>query len=253
MVNALLTEFMKLRRSKVLLYVILAGCIPSLVKFLQQVLGESRGIVRWEWFVASNREIVVLCMFIALVLTSAFIFSMEYQYGTASYIFTAGISRIEIFISKMLSLLALIALLFVVSACSDLLFGFIAFGKGMPPELLKAFLKATGWFICSYFLLSAVIVMVVVLIKKFVLSVVVVMGYLMLVFPFHLKGNLYILPFMTPAAVASEIFGTDNYILNNGYYKDITVNFPAVVVFLIVLAVISLLIGIMKYKNQEAA
>lgn len=250
--NVILTEFKKLQRSKVLLYVILAGFIPSLVKFLQQVLGDSRDVVRWEWFAAQNREIMVYCVFTALVLASAFVFSLEYKYGTISCIFTSSISRAKIYISKMLSIFALILLLFVISACSDLLLGFIAFGRGMPSDLMLAFLKSTTFYILSYFLLSPIIVMVVILLKRFVLSVVVVMGYLMLVFPFHLKYSPYILPFMIPSFVAAKILGTDNYIFSNGYAGS-TLNLLEAVVFLLVLAVISIRIGITRYAKQEAA
>lgn len=252
MVNVILSEFLKFRRSKVLLYIALAGCIPSLVKFLQQVLGDNKETVRWEWFVAQNREIMVYCMFTALVLTSAFIFSLEYKYGTVSCIFTSSISRIKIYVSKMLSLFALILLLFVISACSDLLLGYIAFGQGLPSDLLLAFLKATAFYIISYLLLSTIVVMVVIVLKRFVLSVVAAMGYLMLVFPFHFK-NPYILPFMTPTIVAAKILGTDNYIFTNGYYKGVTVNFLGVAAFLIVLAAVSVLVGITRYAKQESA
>ncbi len=250
MSNVIATEFMKLRRSKVLLYVILAGCIPSLVKFLQQVLGEDRDKVRWEWFIAQNREIMVYCMFTVLVLTSSFVFSLEYKYGTVSCIFTSSISRIKIYISKMLSLFAMLLLLFVISACADLLLGFIAFGKGMPSDLMLAFVKTTAFYIVSYFLLSTIVVMVVILLKRFVLSVVVVMGYLMLVFPFHLKYSPYILPFMTPAFVATKIFGNDNYIFYKGY-SGFSLDFFEVVVFLVVLAAVSVMVGLSRYAKQE--
>lgn len=250
MFNAVFTEFLKLRRSRMLLLVVVTGLMPSLVRFLQGVFGKSSNAIDWNWFLTTHREIMVLCVLASVVLVSGFIFSMEYQYKTASYIFTSSVSKIKIFVSKMLSLLAVITLLQVVSAFGDLLFGFLLVKEGIPSNLMLKFVEVIGWYIFAYFLISIIVVMIVVLMKKFVVSSVIVLGYLMMVFPFHLKGNPYICPFMSPTIVASKLFNSPDYIFSN-YYKDISINNFGISTFLITIAVISMIVGIAKFKKVD--
>jgi hypothetical protein len=250
MLSVLSTEFIKLRRSKMLLLAVIASIIPAMVKYLQYTLGKSHDTAGWEWFLASGQEYMVLSMLIAIVLVSSFIFCLEFQYNTVPYIFTSCTSKVNIFITKMISLLAIIAALFTASAFSELLFGFLAFKSGLSWILFSEFIKVIVWYIFSYFLLSTIVVMLAVLIKRFVISAVVVLGYFMLVFPFHLKNNLYVCPFMTPTVVAAKLYGANNYIFSN-YYKDISVNTIGVAAFLVVLAAISLTIGMILYNKQD--
>lgn len=251
MFNVLSTEFLKLRRSRLLLLAFTASFLPAMVRYLQYAFGRNGDTVSWEWFLASGQEITVFVMLTAVVLVSAFIFSMEYQYNTASYIFTSDVSRADIFISKQGSLLVIIAFLFAVSACSELLFGSIALRTALPKVLLLKFMEATVWYIFAYFLLSTAVSMLTVLMKRFAVSAAVVLGYLILVFPFHLKNNLYICPFMTPTVVAAKLLDSDNYIFSS-YYKGVTVNSAGAAVFLGILAVVSLTVGMLYYKKSDA-
>ena len=251
MLNTISVEFLKLRRSRALLLSIIANFIPALIRWLQYTFGSVSGEVRWERFLSSGQEIMVLCMLISVILVSCFVFSMEYQYNTASYIFTSGSPRVSIFLSKLVSLLVIIAILFIVSFISQLFFGILTIKAGIPGPVFLKLLEVTAWYIFSYFLLSAVIAMVVVLTKKIVISSVIVFGYFMLVFPFHLKNNPYICPFMTPVVVAAKMYGSTDYYFS-GYYIDSPVNIAGMAVFIVVLAIISLTIGITCYKKLDA-
>jgi ABC-2 type transport system permease protein len=232
-----------------LLYGIIGSILPALVKFLQYI-GQSKES-GWEWFLASKQDIMVFGMLITIVLISSFLFSMEYRYNTISYIFTSKVSRINIFLSKCICLFCIIALLQAVAALSYLLFGFLAIKEAIPGALLGEFLKVSVWYIFSFFLVSAIVVMCAVLTKKFVITAVFVFGYLMLVFPVHLKGNPYILPLMTPSVIASKIFNTGNYILVT-YFKGISVNSAAVIAFLVLAAAVCAAISIVSIKKSDA-
>lgn len=247
--NTILMEFLKVKRSKILLYVMLAGSIPSLVKFLQHSFAQNGSMYGWEWFAASNREVSVFLILTAVTMATAFVFSMENWYGTVSSIFTTRTSRTQIFISKLLAVSALILLILVTSACSDLIFGWIAFGEGLPAELLNRYVKAVLWLVLSYILVSCIIAAITVITRKFVLSAVIAMGYLMLVFPWHLKGNAFICPFMTPTIIAARIFGTGNYIFTN-YYTGTGVDSTAAILSLAVLAAAMSAIGLICYRKQ---
>lgn len=251
MLRVISTEFLKLRRSKMMLLAIIASFLPAMVKYLQFAFGKNLEAVSFEWFLASGEELMVLSMLTVVILVSNFIFTMEYQYNTTSYIFTSSTSKAKIFIAKIISLLAIIAFLFVISAFSQILFGYLALKSALPWLLFLKFIKVIVWYIFSYFLLSVMVVMLSVLIKKFILSSVVVLGYIIMVLPFHLKNNLYICPFMTPTVVAAKLYGSSNYIFTN-YYKDVSINNSGAVAFLVVLAIVSLIIGMSYYIKQDA-
>ncbi len=248
MFMVLSAEFLKLRRSKMLWLATIASLLPALVKYVQYASENGKDAAGWEWFLASSQEIFVFGMIITVVLVSSFIFSMEYQYNTLSYAFTSNVSRVKIFIAKTISILAILTFLVLVSALSQLLFGLLAIRTGLPGNLFVKFIKVTGWYIFSYFMVSAMVVMLTVFFKGFVLSAVVTMGYLMLAFPFHLKFNPYILPLMTPTMVAAKLYGSTDYIFTS-YYQDIAVNAIAEAVFLAALAAVSVTIGIIRYKK----
>lgn len=250
-IATLSTEFIKLRRSKMLLLAMLASVIPPMIRFIQYAFGSNGDAASWERFLSTGQEIGVFCMLTAVILVSCFIFTMEYQYRTASYLFTSGASKTNIFIAKILAVLVITALLFVVSAFSQLLFGYLTIRTGLAWAFLLTFIKVTAWYVLAYFLLSALVAMVAVLLKKFVLSAVVNFGYFMLVFPFHLKSDPYINPFMSPTVVAAKLYDAKDYIFT-GYYKDIPVSIPGIAVFLLSLAIVSLAVGMVCYKRMDA-
>lgn len=251
MFSVLSIEFLKLRRSKMLLLASIASFLPAMVKYLQFIFGRNQEAASWESFLASGQEFMVMGMLISVVLVSSFVFSMEYQYNTASYIFTSRTSKVNIFISKLISLLFIITFLFLVSAFSQLLFGALALKATLSSALFIKFIKVMAWYIFSYFLLSTMVGMLAVFIKKFVVSAVIVLGYFMLTFPFHLKSNLYISPFMTPTVVAAKLYSSSNYIFTN-YYKDVAISNIGAVVFLIALALVSLTLGLICYNKSDA-
>lgn len=251
MFSVLSTEFIKLRRSKMLLLAFIASFLPAMVKYLQLIFGKRQANISWELFLASGQELMVLGMLTAVIFVSSFVFSMEYQYNTASYIFTSNISKVNIYVAKLISLLAIIASLFVISAFSQLLFGFLAIKVGLSWTLFFKFIKVIVWSIFSYFLVCAIVVMISVLIKKFVLSAVVILSYIIMVFPFH-YSNPYICPFMLPTVIAAKLYGSSNYIFT-GYYKDVSnANIYAAVFTFFALAIASLTLGLICYKRSDA-
>jgi len=233
-----------------LLLAFIASFLPAMIKYLQFAFGKNQATASWELFIASGQELMIFSMLTVVVLVSIFVFSMEYQYNTASYVFTSRISKVNLFIAKMISLLAIIASLFVVLAFSQLLFGFLALMVGLSWTLFFKFILVLAWHIFSYFLVSAMVVLVAVFTKRFVISAVVVLGYLMLVFPFHFT-NPYVCPFMIPTVIAAKIYGTNNYFLTD-YYKNVSTNSIYAAVFLFVaLAIVSLIIGTICYKKSD--
>lgn len=245
------SEFLKLKRSRMLLFGALAGILPSVVKFLQYSFGKRTGSDKWAWFLASGRELPVLSMVTAVVLISCFVFAMEYQYNTAACIFTSATSRTVIYFAKVTVLLASVTALSAVAVLSDFISGYLATGEWIPSALLGICLKAAAYGMFSYFLISIIISTVVVVIKKFVISAAAVLGYIMLVFPFHMKGNAYICPFMIPAMVTARLFHSHGYIFTD-YYNNVRISYFGITSFLLAISVISAVIGISCYIKRDA-
>lgn len=250
MYRAISSELLKLRRSRLMLLLMISGILPSLIKFLQLSFSKDTGNQNWEVYLTTGKEILVLGILITVILVSGFLFNMEYHYKTVSYMLTSGVSRIQIYISKLISLFGVIASLLVVSGLSELIFGILLVKTVISGTLFVNFLKVTLWYVMTYFLLSCVVIMVSVVTKRFVITSVITLGYFIMTFPFQLKNSIYLCPFMTPAAAAAKLYGT-NYIFNNAY-KDMAINSLSVLGYLVVLAVISTTVGLVLYKNSDA-
>jgi hypothetical protein len=250
MKNAISAEFIKLRRSRVLLLAAIASVLPPAVKCLRRAFGNLEEASSWRGFLSSSQELAVFSMLITVILLSAFLFTMEYQHGTAGAVFTTGTRRSAVFGAKMAVLGAVIAALLAVSAASQLLFGALATAEPLPAALFGQFASVTAWYAFSYLALAAVVALPAVLTKRFTLTAVITLGYYIMIFPFHTK-NAYVCPFMTPAIVASKLYGSIDYIFTFSYGNLSTGVLPAAA-FLGCLAGVSYAIGVWVYRASDA-
>jgi ABC-type transport system involved in multi-copper enzyme maturation permease subunit len=250
MKNAISAEFLKLRRSRVLLLAAIASALPPAVKCLRHALGNLDEASSWRGFLSSSQELAVFGMLMTVMLLAAFLFTMEYQYGTAGAIFTSGTGRSAIFGAKIAALGVVIMALLAISAASQLLFGALATAEALPAALFGQFASVTAWYAFSYLALAAVVALPAVLTKRFTLTAVITMGYYIMIFPFHTK-NPYVCPFMTPAVVASRLYGSVDYIFSFGYENLPTGVLPAAA-FLTCLAGVSSAIGVSAYRKSDA-
>lgn len=252
MIRTITTEFLKLKRSPLLWLMLLAGIFPPLIHAAQYATTTPAAADGWMFLLAENQELFAFCTLTAVLLAAIMIFSMEYQYGTASYIFTSATSRVKIYIGKLAALLLMICLMFAVSTAAQLLIGFAMLGSSIPPMLMTELLFCTVWYICAYFLLAVLAAMVVALTKRFVISAGILFGYLILSFPVHYFGyNPYVSPFLTPAVVASKIYDTGGYLFGN-YYRGVAINIVDLTGFLVMLAIAAFAVGIVYYKKSDA-
>jgi hypothetical protein len=247
MKNAISAEFLKLRRSRALLLAAIASVLPPAVKCLRAV---SAGGTDWQAFLSTGQELMAFGMLITVMLLSAWVFTMEYRHGTAAAIFTTGTNRAAVFGAKLIVLAAVIVALNILSAASQLLFGWLAVGRAPTAETAWRFACVMEWYAVSYFLLTAVVALPAVLTKRFMLTAVITMGYYILIFPFHTK-NPYVCPFLTPAIVAAKLYGATGYIFAFSYDNLSTGVLPAGIV-LACLAVAAVVIGVTVYRKSDA-
>ncbi len=250
MKKALSAELLKLRRSLVMLLAVVASILPPAVKCLRHAVGNLEKAPTWQGFLSSGQELAVFGMLITVMLFSAFLFTMEYQYGTAAAVFTSGTRRSAVYGAKMAVLGIVIVSLLAVSAASQLLFGALTVREALPADLLGRLVLTTEWYAFSYLAVAAIVAMVAVLTKRFTLTAVITFGYYILIFPFHTK-NPYVCPFMTPAVVAARIYGSTDYIFTFNYEK-LSIGVLPAAAFLACLAVVSYAFGSLRYSRSDA-
>jgi len=229
-----------------------AGILTPLLKGLQLITGSELATGTWAWFVAESQELFVLFTITALIVVSVMIFSMEYQYSTASYIFTSSISRLRIYIAKMTALLLMICLMFSTAFVAQILFGSLLLPERISKSLLNHLFLSTLWFIFSYFLLSFFMVIIPILTRQFTVSAGVLLSILVLTFPIHYWMYIpYANPFLTPTVVTAKMLNTDGYLFGS-YYSGISINLAGIILYLVLLSSVSLTIGIIRFKKMDA-
>ncbi len=247
MKNAVFAEFLKIRRLRVLLLAVIVSILAPLVKMLRSISASSESM-GWRGFLTSGQELFAFSMLITVILFANYIFTMEYRLGTGAAVFTSNTKRSCVFTAKLLTVAIIVVLLFIISALSQLLFGYITVSETMPKNLFGQFVSVMMWYAFSFILLAAVVALPAVLTKRFVITAVITLGYYILVFPFHSK-NLYACPFMTPAVIAAKIYDSADYIFSFDY-KNIEAGLIQASFFLESLALVSFVAGILVYRKS---
>lgn len=252
MLTTISAEFIKLKRSNILWLILLGGFVPPVIKAIQYAIPQTLiGNGEWSGFLSLYQETNMGITLTVMIIASAFIFSMEYQYETASYILTTTTPRVQIYIAKILSLLLQVSGMLVVNALAQLLLGSMVVPSPISEEMLFMWLLSTGWNIASYFLLSILVSTIAIITRRFIISTAVVYGYMILTFPFHyFLHNPYINPLMSPVIVAAKIYESNGYIFGS-YYPDIPVNISAIALLLVALALVFMIVSITYYKKSD--
>lgn len=250
MYKVLSTEILKLKRSAVILFSLIISFMPALIKFLQYSIVNRNSSVDWKWFISEHQEFAVFGMLTAVILISCFVFGVEYHNRTISYLFTSCTSRSNIFLGKIIILFVLITLLLGSSMISFLIFGYLTVKKTIPTQLLLKYAEVTIYSILSFFSLTALMAFVTMQVKKYAISSALILGYIMMVFPFHLKNNSLICPFMLPAVISAKIFKSNNYIFKD-YYRTAVIDYPLLAGAMVGVFVITILIGMVYYRKVD--
>jgi hypothetical protein len=248
--NAFSAELLKLRRSLPLLLACVAAVLPPAVKCLRHAFGGLDRASTWRGFLASGQELAVFGMLTAVMLISAFIFTMEHQYGTAAALFTTGARRLAVFGAKMAVLAVVVAALLVLSVGSQLLFGALTAADGLTAAALGPLAAVTAWYAVSYVAIAGMVALPAVLTKRFTPTAVITLGSYILLFPFHAK-NAYACPFLTPTIVAARMWGSTDYLFTFDYGKLSTGVIPAGG-FLLCCAAVCLALGASVFARSDA-
>ncbi len=176
MINLLYTEFLKLKRSQMLLISMLGATTAPFVCFIAYLNMKSKKpgvpVLFNEVFSETNLYVVLLTGVTLYGVIATYLFNREYTENTLKNLLTIPVSRTSFFMSKLILLLIWILLLTVVAWGLTLIFGLIGQFEGLSlTVLIKAFKEyiVGGIFL---FLLTTPTILVTLLFKNYVPSLV---------------------------------------------------------------------------------
>lgn len=141
MLNIIYSEFLKLKKSYILSVSLISGVIMSIFMILGNLLA---GIgMSFENFVCNIEQMNFSILDIILFsLIAGYVFSREYTDKTDSILYTYPISRMKIFISKLITIYILIFLVYFIQCISMYLSYYIADGIIPSSTLIMTDIKA---------------------------------------------------------------------------------------------------------------
>ncbi len=141
MLNIIYSEFLKLKRSYIISISLICGVIGSILMILGNLLA---GIgMSFEKFACNIQQMNFSILNIILFsLISAYVFSREFTDKTASILYTYPISRMKIFISKLITIYMLIFSVYFIQCISVCLSYYIADGIIPSSALITNHIKA---------------------------------------------------------------------------------------------------------------
>ncbi|MBU3098950.1 MULTISPECIES: ABC transporter permease [Clostridium] len=152
------TEFLKLRKCKVLWCMPLCAFLPDLLIFSVFALNKKFPIVVWENFFTDAEMMINMLIAIGLFsLLAGFIFSREYQENTINSMFTYPIGRIQFFIGKLIVILILISITIVSSFILLVLLGLTIKHEPLTLNILLYYTKVYVFMILMHFALIPIV------------------------------------------------------------------------------------------------
>jgi bacitracin transport system permease protein len=147
MYDILYTEFLKLKRSKVTIMILIGGITPALMTFLAFSDKSQNFINTWGWFF--NTTLMLMC-YIAPALFSlitGIIIIDEYQNNTLNLLFTCPVQRIKFLLCKYLIIVPVITLTYALSIIFTLIFGLLLNHNVLTNSLVISDIKINMWMV----------------------------------------------------------------------------------------------------------
>ena len=123
MYRILYTEFMKIKKSKILLLIPLSSLIPLLLILLIYLSDTEQRMVGWEHYLGHILLTMNSLTPPVFILFTGYIFSREYSDNTIDAMITYPISRVGILVSKMLIMVPVVLLIMFISFSFGLALG----------------------------------------------------------------------------------------------------------------------------------
>lgn len=152
------TEFLKLRKCKVLWCMPLCSLFPNILVFSMYAVNKKFPIVVWKDYFTTNEMLINAMLGIAFFsVLAGYIFSREYQENTVNSMFTYPISRIQFFISKLVVILILISITLISSFILAMLLGLTIKHEPLTFSVLLYYAKTYIFMIIMHFALIPIV------------------------------------------------------------------------------------------------
>lgn len=176
MVNLLITEFIKLKRSHIFTISLIGAATAPFVCFIAYLTLKTQEpqipILFAEVLSQTNMYVTLLVGVSFYGVITAYLFHREYAENTLKNLLTIPVSRCKFFISKLTMLFILIMLMTMVSWGLTLLFGLVGQFQGLTTTVLVNSLKEFLVGGILLFLLSSPTILVTLLFKSYVPTIV---------------------------------------------------------------------------------
>lgn len=148
------TEFIKLKKCKILWCIPLCAILPDALIFCIYAFNDKYSIVKWNDYVAIAATVFNVFMAVGFfTLIAGFIFSREYQENTINTMFTYPISRVQFFVGKLIVMLILISITTMTSFILLMTSGIIIKHEPLTANILLAYGKSYVLMIIMHFAL----------------------------------------------------------------------------------------------------
>ena len=172
MLNIIYCELLKLKKSYIILVAVMAGMFMSMLMVLASLVFKEE-VQTFEQY-SSNLEIpnILLLYTILFSLIAGYVFSREFTDKTSSVVYSYPVSRIKIFIGKLITIYMLICLVYLVKVISIYL-GFYFLNHMLPESsFIISYIKYNIYSLIAQFLIIPIPILITNMIKNLMLPVV---------------------------------------------------------------------------------
>lgn len=241
MFNIIYSEFLKLKKSYIMSIALVCGVIGSIIMIVANLITGSA--MTFEKFAGNIHQMNFSILDIILFsLVSAFVFSREFTDKTANILYAYPISRMKIFISKLITVYILIFLVYFTQCISIYLGYYIADGITPSTALIMKDIKANGVSILFQFLLIPIPILIANVTRNIMLPL--VYGILCFIASgFIGKGSSYVqyIPFMAPQTSALYFY----------FPKEINFNFNHTILYSTLCFILFITICLYQFNKKD--
>lgn len=215
MLNMIYSELLKLKKSYIISISLICGVIMSILMILGNLLG---GIcMSFEKFACNIQQMNFSVLNIILfALISAYVFSREFTDKTANILYAYPISRVKIFISKLITIYVLIFLVYFVQCISIYLSYYITDGIIPSSTLLMVHIKANIISLLFQFLLIPIPILIANITKNIMIPIVYgILSFITVVFIGSSSPYASYIPLMAPQISAEYFYFPKDIIFNH--------------------------------------
>lgn len=240
MLNTIYSEFLKLKKTYIIPLIFICGILMTILMFLARFITEHD--MPFEKYAYNIEQVNFLMLYTVLFsITTACIFSREFTDMTANILYTYPVSRVKIFISKLIALYIIVFFTYAIEALSIPISYYFLNGIFPEANLIIKDIKANVYSLFFQVLIIPMPILVANISKNFIIpsSYGILSFILSNLLVNNDSGNLKYIPLTSPY-------------LSSAYFhnlKDINLNYvliPAALCFILFLS-----IGIYHFNQQD--